>query len=52
VFLNVTLVPGPDQVVVRFTGEADLSTSPVIAEALGRAAGRALRGGGDPRGQY
>ena len=35
--LNVALVPGPDQVVVRFTGEADLSTSPVIAEALGRA---------------
>ena len=36
--LNVALVPGPDQVVVRFTGEADLSTSPVITEALGRAA--------------
>jgi anti-anti-sigma factor len=38
VSLNVALVPGPDQVVVRFTGEADLSTRPVIAEALGRAA--------------
>src|SRR6476620_10794369 len=38
VSLNVALVPGPDQVVVRFTGDADLSTSPVIAEALGRAA--------------
>jgi anti-anti-sigma factor len=38
VSLNVALVPGPDQVVVRFTGEADLSTSPVITEALGRAA--------------
>ena len=36
--LNVALVPGPDQVVVRFTGEADLATSPVITEALGRAA--------------
>ena len=35
--LNVALVPGPDQVVVRFTGEADLSTSPVITEALGQA---------------
>jgi anti-anti-sigma factor len=38
VSLNVALVPGPDQVVVRFTGEADLATSPVITEALGRAA--------------
>jgi anti-anti-sigma factor len=38
VSLNVALVPGPDQVVVRFTGEADLCTSPVITEALGRAA--------------
>ena len=36
--LNVALVPGPDQVVVRFTGDADMSTSPVIAEALERAA--------------
>jgi anti-anti-sigma factor len=36
--LNVSLVPGPDRVVVRFTGEADLATSPVISEALGRAA--------------
>jgi len=36
--LNVALVPGPDQVVVRFTGEADLSTCAVVAEALGRAA--------------
>jgi anti-sigma B factor antagonist len=38
VSLNVALVPGPDQVVVRFTGGADLSTSPVITEALARAA--------------
>ena len=36
--LNVALVPSPDQVVVRFTGDADLSTSPVITEALARAA--------------
>ena len=38
VSLNVAFVPGPDQVVVRFTGDADLSTSAVIAEALDRAA--------------
>jgi anti-anti-sigma factor len=38
VSLNVALVPGPDQVVIRFTGEADLSTSSVITEALDRAA--------------
>jgi anti-anti-sigma factor len=38
VSLNVALVPGPDQVVVRFTGEADLSTAPVITEALEQAA--------------
>jgi len=35
--LNVVLVPGPDQVVVRATGDADLSTAPVIADALARA---------------
>jgi len=37
--LNVTLVPAPDQVVVRVTGDADLSTAPLIADALSRAAG-------------
>jgi anti-anti-sigma factor len=32
--LNVVLVPGPDQVVVRVTGETDLSTTPLLADAL------------------
>ena len=36
--LNVALVPAPDQVVIRFTGDADLSTLPVITEALGHGA--------------
>jgi len=35
--LNVTLVPAPDQVVVRVTGDADLSTAPLIADALSEA---------------
>jgi anti-anti-sigma factor len=37
--LTVALVPAPDQVVVRLTGNADLSTVPLIADALARAAG-------------
>ena len=37
--LNVALVPAPDQVVLRLTGDVDLSTSPVVADALVRAAG-------------
>ncbi|MCV2491551.1 STAS domain-containing protein [Geodermatophilus sp. YIM 151500] len=37
--LNVALVPGPDQVVVRLTGEADLSTAALLADALAQAAG-------------
>ncbi|MGY1602586.1 STAS domain-containing protein [Geodermatophilus sp. SYSU D00815] len=37
--LNVALVPAPDQVVVRLTGDADLSTVPLLADALGQAAG-------------
>ena len=37
--LNVALVPAPDRVVVRLTGDADLSTAPVVAHALNRAAG-------------
>jgi anti-anti-sigma factor len=41
--LNVTLVPAPDQVVVRVTGDADLSTAPLIADALNRAAGFGTR---------
>jgi anti-anti-sigma factor len=36
--LNVVLVPGPDQVVVRLTGESDLSTAPLLADGLTRAA--------------
>jgi anti-anti-sigma factor len=36
--LNVTLVPAPDQVVVRLNGDADLSTVPLLADALSQAA--------------
>jgi anti-anti-sigma factor len=36
--LNVALVPGPDQVVVRVSGDADLSTSPQIVDAFNEAA--------------
>lgn len=32
--LNVTLVPAPDRVVVRITGDADLSTAELLTEAL------------------
>jgi anti-anti-sigma factor len=41
--LNVALVPGPDQVVLRLTGDADLSTFPTVAEALSQAAGLGTR---------
>jgi len=41
--LNVALVPAPDQVVVRLTGDADLSTAPLVAEALTEAAGLRTR---------
>ena len=37
--LNAALVPAPDQVVVRFTGDADLSTAPFLADVLAQAAG-------------
>jgi anti-anti-sigma factor len=37
--LNVALVPAPDQVVVRLTGEADLSTTSLLTDALTQAAG-------------
>src|SRR3954453_12918323 len=37
--LNVALVPAPDQVVVRLTGDADLSTVLQLTDALGQAAG-------------
>ena len=36
--LNVALVPGPDQVIVRLTGDVDLSTVPVVDDALRHAA--------------
>jgi anti-anti-sigma factor len=36
--LNVVLVPAPDQVVVRLTGDADLSTVPLLSDALAQAA--------------
>ena len=35
--LNVALVPAPDQVVVRVTGEADLSTTALLTDALAQA---------------
>jgi anti-anti-sigma factor len=41
--LNVVLVPAPDQVVVRVTGDGDLSTTPLIADALNQAAGLGTR---------
>ena len=37
--LNAALVPAPAQVVVRFTGDADLSTLPFVADVLGQAGG-------------
>ncbi len=37
--LNVALVPAPDQVVVRLTGESDLSTAGLLTDALAEAAG-------------
>jgi len=41
--LNVALVPAPDQVVVRLTGDADLSTVPLLTDALGQAAALGTR---------
>jgi anti-anti-sigma factor len=37
--LNVALVPAPDLVVVRLTGESDLSTAAQLTDALSQAAG-------------
>ena len=37
--LNVALVPAPDLVVVRLTGESDLSTAGQLVDALAQAAG-------------
>jgi len=36
--LDVALVPAPDQVVVRITGDADLSTASLVSDALTQAA--------------
>jgi anti-anti-sigma factor len=41
--LTVALVPRPDQVVVRLTGDADLSTAPQMADALTQGAGHGTR---------
>jgi anti-anti-sigma factor len=41
--LQVALVPAPDQVVVRVTGDADRSTAGRLDEALHRAAGLGTR---------
>jgi anti-anti-sigma factor len=41
--LNVALVPAPDQVVVRLTGEADLSSTPLLADALRQASSLGTR---------
>jgi anti-anti-sigma factor len=41
--LHVTLVPAPDRIVVRVTGDADLSTAPVLTEGLVRAAALGTR---------
>jgi anti-anti-sigma factor len=37
--LHAALVPAPYQVVVRLTGDADLSTTPLVTEVLTQAAG-------------
>jgi anti-anti-sigma factor len=41
--LTVALVPAPDQVVVRLTGDADLSAVPLVSDALAQAAGLGTR---------
>jgi anti-anti-sigma factor len=41
--LNVALVPAPDQVVVRVTGEADMSTTTLLTDALAQAGGLRTR---------
>ena len=38
--LTVALVPAPDRIVVRLTGESDLSTGPLLGDGLARAASR------------
>ena len=41
--LTVAIVPAPDQVVVRLTGETDLSTAPQLTGDLARAAAHGTR---------
>jgi len=41
--LSVALVPAPDQVVVRLTGDADLSGVPLVSDSLTRAAALGTR---------
>jgi anti-anti-sigma factor len=41
--LTVALVPTPNQLVVRLTGESDLSTAGLLTEALRRAEGHGTR---------
>jgi anti-anti-sigma factor len=41
--LTVALVPAPDRIVVRLTGETDLSTAPLLTEELVRAAAMGTR---------
>ena len=38
--LTVALVPAPDRIVVRLTGETDLSTAAILTAGLARAAAR------------
>lgn len=41
--LTAVLVPAPDRIVVRFTGETDLSTAPSFSAELARAAAHGTR---------
>ena len=41
--LTVALVPAPDRIVVRLTGETDLSTAALLGDELARAAARGSR---------
>jgi anti-anti-sigma factor len=41
--LTVALVPAPDRIVVRLTGETDLSTAALLTDELARAAARGTR---------
>ena len=41
--LTVALVPAPERIVVRLTGETDLSTAPILCDGLTRAAAHGTR---------